>query len=139
MAGIEPRFERLNGDEPRAFVWARGQRRNVSKGQQAIAMALLYPEPEKGGRGKKRNGSETEQFSKVRLSQARAIVAHSPQLAHAVREGGVKFDDALKQEAAAGDEATRRKELVFRLKAAAARLPLRRTAGRVLPRASATL
>jgi len=45
--------------------------------------AMLYPEPGKGGRGKK-NGSDTEQFSKVRLSYARAVLRH---LAEAVRDG----------------------------------------------------
>ena len=58
---------------------ARGQRRNILKGQQAIALALLYPEPEHGGARKKGSSSEAklEGFSKARLSQARAILAHS--------------------------------------------------------------
>jgi hypothetical protein len=71
--------------DPRDFVWTRGQRRNVSKGQQAIAFALLWPEPEKGGRGKKGKASETDGFSATRYKQARAIVAHSREMAFAVR------------------------------------------------------
>jgi hypothetical protein len=69
-----------------------GQRRSNSRGasppQQAMRLVLLYPEPEKGGRGKHRqNGSETLQFSKQRLSQARAVLAYSRQLALTVRAG----------------------------------------------------
>ena len=42
-----------------------------AKGHQAIALAMIYPDPEKGGRGKKaKNFSETEGFSAARLSQA---------------------------------------------------------------------
>jgi hypothetical protein len=49
-------------------------------GQQAMALAFIYPEPEKGGRGRKSNRSETEQFSKVRLSDARSVLRHSRRL-----------------------------------------------------------
>jgi hypothetical protein len=50
-----------------------------------MRLALLYPEPEKGGRGKtvlKRDG-----FSKQRLSDARALYRYSRELALAVRDG----------------------------------------------------
>jgi len=40
-------------------------------GQRAMAVAILYPEPEKGGRGKKEKAPETCGFSRQRLSQAR--------------------------------------------------------------------
>jgi hypothetical protein len=50
------------------------------KGQQAMAMAMICPEPEKGGRGKKTTGNviETTKFSRSRLDQARAVLRHSP-------------------------------------------------------------
>ena len=98
IAGVTPRVEKLNGTDVRAFVAARGQRRNILKGQQAIALALLYPEAEKGGRGKKKERvDETSTFSAKRLQQARAILAHSRELAIAVRNGVEKFDIALKR------------------------------------------
>jgi hypothetical protein len=61
------------------------EHRNISKGQKAMRLALLHPEPEKGGRGQ--NRKETLQFSKMRLSQARAVLAYSRELALAVRDG----------------------------------------------------
>jgi hypothetical protein len=42
-----------------------------------MAVAFAYPEPEKGGRGKKGNLPETSGFSRQRLGQARQILAHS--------------------------------------------------------------
>jgi hypothetical protein len=48
---------------------------------QAMAMAFAYPEPEKGGRGKKGNLPETGQFSKQRLSIARQVLRHSREFA----------------------------------------------------------
>jgi hypothetical protein len=58
-------------------------RRNLSKGQQAIALAMIYPEPERG-RGKKDEAKkvlETRGFSRQRLEQARAVLHHSRALA----------------------------------------------------------
>jgi len=43
-----------------------------------MQFAMLYPEPEKGGRGKRgKNLSETEGFSAARVSQARAVLCYS--------------------------------------------------------------
>jgi hypothetical protein len=46
---------------------------------------MLYPEPDKRGRGNKGKAEETSDFSQKRLAQARAILA-SPELAAAVRD-----------------------------------------------------
>jgi len=60
-----------------------------AKGHQAIALAMIYPDPEKGGRGKKaKNFSETEGFSAARLSQARSVLRNSRPLVLAVLAGG---------------------------------------------------
>jgi ParB-like chromosome segregation protein Spo0J len=58
-AGVEPVYQSLNGHEARAFiVSANLARRNLSRGQQAMALAMIYPEPEKGGRGRTRQRME---------------------------------------------------------------------------------
>jgi hypothetical protein len=68
-------LERLNGQDPKAcIVSANLARWDMTKGQKAIALAMHYPEPEKGGRGKKSEGAkvaETSGFSGRRLEQAR--------------------------------------------------------------------
>src|SRR3954454_17833315 len=62
-AGVEPQFRRLNGEDHRAFITSANlNRRNLSKGQQAMAMAFIYPDGGKGGRGKKGNPAETADF-----------------------------------------------------------------------------
>ena len=65
------------------------ERRNISKGEQAMAVAWLYREPEKGGRGKKTNSSETKGFSAARLSQARQVLRQPGYIYLAGREAFV--------------------------------------------------
>jgi hypothetical protein len=57
-----------------------------------MAHAMLFPKPEKGGRGKK--ASATEGFSATLLSQARAVIERAPTLAEKVRDG---FSGLLRQ------------------------------------------
>jgi hypothetical protein len=98
IAGVEPRFEviQFEDDEAiKAFVADKSEHRNLTKGQQAMRLAFLYPEPEKGGRGKKGKAPETGGFSRQRLGAARAVLAYSRELALAVRDGAAKLDEAL--------------------------------------------
>lgn len=135
MAGVEPVFDdRIRDDaEARALILSANiTRRHLDKGQQAMAHAILYPEPEKGGRGKvKERVDETSTvFSAKRLQLARAILRdRNQQFEDAKKNGGgapidnvagimngsVKFDSAY-QEAqehvrAAGMRADRIKKL----------------------------
>ena len=62
----------------------------VTKGRVAMAMAMIYPEPGKGGRGKKSeagNSAGTAGFSARRVQDARTILRHSRALAEAVLKG----------------------------------------------------
>jgi hypothetical protein len=71
--------------------------RHLSKGQQAMLLAMLYPEPEKGGKGKNvaaRKAAESAGFGATRLRQARSVLRHSRPLAESVVKGSVSFDDA---------------------------------------------
>jgi hypothetical protein len=77
------------------FVADRNERRNITKGQKAMARAILFPEDGgKGGRGKKGEHSvrsETGQslvgFGREFIRQARAVYEYSPKLADEVRDG----------------------------------------------------
>jgi hypothetical protein len=53
------------------------RRRHLSKGQQAMAVATLYPEAEKRGRGKK-DSSQIEEFSSANISSARTVLKWLP-------------------------------------------------------------
>ena len=61
--------------------------RHMAKGQRAMAVAKIYPEPEKGGRGKKRLGDLT--VSAERISTARTVLRYAPDLADNVLIGAV--------------------------------------------------
>lgn len=50
IAGVEPRFETIefaDDDAVKAYVADKSEHRNLSKGQAAMRLALLYPQPEK--------------------------------------------------------------------------------------------
>jgi hypothetical protein len=124
IAGIEPRFETIqfeNDEEIKAFVKSRGERRNISKGEQAMAVAWLYPEtsPGKRTKGSATTLSETNKVSTTRLSQARTVYHYSRELAAKVRDGIVKLDKALEQVDAARKELESTEVKLVRLRAEA--------------------
>jgi ParB-like nuclease domain len=96
IAGVEPTTVPFDGDDPRAYIIAANVcRRHLTKGQQAMAVAMIYPVPEKGGRGKKKTMDETSTlFSPKRLQLARTVLAQSPDLAQAVLAGSKLLDAA---------------------------------------------
>jgi hypothetical protein len=60
--------------------------RNLTKGQQAMALAMIYPEPDGRGRGNKGQTAkllETSSFSRQRLDQARKVFHFSRPMAEA--------------------------------------------------------
>jgi hypothetical protein len=101
IAGVEPTYQTyqsINGHDAAAFiVSANLARRNLSKGQQAMAMALIYPDADKRGRGNKGKSSGTADFSATRLKQARTVLRHSRALAEDVLAARTTFDVALAQ------------------------------------------
>ena len=58
-------------------------------------MAMLYPEPEKGGRGKK--AVKNTGFSNEYLSKARKVLEALPSVAQEVISGGLRVDEAYQQ------------------------------------------
>jgi hypothetical protein len=102
LAGIEPFYSDLpRGRDPLAYIASANlMRRNLTKGQQAMAMAMMYPEPvthsESAKMKGKKNGLLSEpHFSKARLSQARSVLHHSRSLAESVLKGPISLNDAL--------------------------------------------
>jgi hypothetical protein len=104
-----------------------GKRRNLTKGQQAMALAMTYPEPEKGGRGnKKQRVEETSAvFSAKRLAQARSVLRHSRDLAESVAKGSVSLDEALAKVNEEKQQANSTEAKLARLKASAPDLAAR--------------
>ena len=64
-------------------------RRHLTKGQRAMATAMIYPEPSKAGRkkaGEEKNASIKEGFGDAHLSRARTVLAVMPELAKQLRD-----------------------------------------------------
>ena len=83
-------------------------RRHMTKDQSA--MAKIYPEPGKGGRGKRISGNiaETVGFSQWRLQQARTILRYAPDLSDNVLTGVVSLNEAYKEASKRTDAARAR-------------------------------
>ncbi len=76
------------GQDPKAFVISANiHRRHMTKGQRAMAVAKIYPEPEKGGRGKKSVKITEFGFDSSYLSHARTVLQYAPDLADNVLSG----------------------------------------------------
>ncbi|MGH2351268.1 MAG: ParB/RepB/Spo0J family partition protein, partial [Chloroflexota bacterium] len=80
-AGVEPRFERLNGHEPVAFILSNNiARRHLSKGQ--AAMAVAQARRVSGVHGNKvsaREAAEGAGTSKQRVIQASVVLGYGVQ------------------------------------------------------------
>jgi ParB/RepB/Spo0J family partition protein len=98
IAGVEPMFTLFEGDNEAVIAFIADvnlERRDMKKGQKAMALAMLYPERRPGK--KSETSSETEKVSSTRLSNARAVLAHSIALAQDVIADRVPLDKALEQ------------------------------------------
>jgi ParB-like nuclease family protein len=98
IAGVQPHVQDLNGTDPLSYIISSNiHRRHMNKGQQAMAMAMIYPEPQQGKRTDLLNKSTSAKlaFDKASLSRARAVLRHSPELAHQVLGGRFSLNDAF--------------------------------------------
>jgi hypothetical protein len=97
IAGIKkPATRILNGEDPTAFVLSANiHRRHMTKGQRAMAAAMIWPETRRGRSG------EAEKYrnytSKQYVSWAREVQRHSQSLAQSVLDGTFSLDAAYQQ------------------------------------------
>jgi hypothetical protein len=76
LAEVTPHYRVLESDPTAYVLSANVHRRHLTKGQQAMATALAYPDPtNKGGRGKKSETSiKISEVSSAYLTQARFVL-----------------------------------------------------------------
>ena len=107
IAGVEPRFETYDGDDPAGYALAANiVRRNLTKGQVAMIAAQACSVSEQT----MRSMSERTGVSATRIAVASVVLKHSSTLADAVVAGTALLDTAYQQaldakKAAEGDEA----------------------------------
>lgn len=76
------------GTDPVGYVLSANiHRRHLNAGQKAMAVAMIHPEPAKGGRGK--TVDSVNGFDRAYLSRARAVLRHSEQ--RPLQAGGYFF------------------------------------------------
>lgn len=97
LASVEPIFDKLPaGTDLDAYVISlNALRRNCTKGQLAMFVAMIRPES--NGRGRGHKSAETADFSQRRLRVARQVLRCNRTLAEAVLKGTTPLDDALKK------------------------------------------
>jgi hypothetical protein len=120
---VEPRIEELNGTDPVAYILATNvNRRHLTKGQRAMAVAKLYPEPEKGGRGKKNSGKNPEFVDAGYVSHARTVLRWLPEIAEAVMAGTKPLNEAYAEAQRLKEQADAEPARLDRLRSRAADL-----------------
>lgn len=96
IAGVTPPTRELNGEDPTAYVLSANiHRRHMTKGQRAMAVAMIYPDLGQRGRGNK--SVINTDFASSYLKHARAIFSHSRTLAAAVLAGARPLADAYQE------------------------------------------
>ena len=104
-AGVEPTWETRDIPDPVAFILSLNvRRRHLTKSQVAMAVAMAYPDPEKGGRGRKSVlGTEFEGLNANQLSRARLVLKHMLTVADHVLAGRRQLNDAYAEAVAIRD------------------------------------
>jgi hypothetical protein len=88
LAGVEPALENYIGGDPAGYALSVNvNRRHLTKGQRAMATAMVYPDPEKPRPGQSLKTKDC-QVSSGLLSQARTVLRKAPDLAAEVLAGG---------------------------------------------------
>lgn len=118
LIGLEPDVEVVDGDEDAVLALIASlnvQRRHLSKGQQAMALAMLFPKSQQGKRTDLDPTSEfNSEVSGRYIRQARTVLRVSKTLATEVMAGGKSLPVAY---ADAREIRDRRKELLARSEA----------------------
>lgn len=103
IAGVvQPATLMLNGEDQDAYIAdANLERRDLTKGQKAMLLAVRFP---KGRQGKKGTSSVSDDVSSTRIKQARLVNELCPEMVDDVIAGTTGLDEAL-------EEAQRRRAL----------------------------
>jgi len=94
LAGVEPRFETLDGQDPVAYILSSNiQRRHLSKGQAAMAVARLF---ETNNLTQQAAAAMTG-TSRARIAYAVVVLEYAPEFSEAVLSGAMPLNDAYEQ------------------------------------------
>src|SRR5882672_1446759 len=118
QAGVKPTFRKLNGEDQKAFILSVNiNRRHMTKGQRAIAVAMIYPDGGGGGGHQKDQARKFESISLSYVKKARVILRSSVHVAQAVLEGSMPFDTAYNEAERRGGELSNQRVRMRKLRA----------------------
>lgn len=93
IAGVEPRFSTFDGDGDAAIAYiisTNVNRRHLSKGQRAMAVAMAYPVSHQG----QRTSIKITEVSESYVQHARIVLLGDPEAAKSVMAGAIPLDQA---------------------------------------------
>lgn len=119
IAGVEPEVQHLNGQDITAYIASSNlRRRNMTKSQQAMAMAMLYPHSQQGKQNE--TSAQNAEVKERYLRMARNVLRTLPSVADEVIAGGTSLNDAYQQ---ARDIKAKSNSVEFRLEALRQQFP----------------
>jgi hypothetical protein len=117
IAGVDPQWQVYNGDPIAFIVEVNAERRHLTTGQRAMAVAIGLVEAGARSNGRFQRGSVPDDTSSSRSSWVQAVwraglvLDHAPELADAVLRGDMALDGAHKQADERRDRTVRIAEL----------------------------
>lgn len=96
IAKVQPTSTRLNGEDPVAYIISANiNRRHMTKGQRAMAVAMIHPEPKRGMHSELKHS--TRDFDRGYLSKARTVLQVLPELGKSVLGGSVTLSEGYEE------------------------------------------
>jgi ParB-like chromosome segregation protein Spo0J len=127
--GIVPPVSELDGQDPASYILSANiARRHMNKGQQAMAVAMLFPEKHQG---KKSTSPKIGEVKEEYLRMARTVLTQTPEVAQEVLAGRAKLVDAYERAKALDEETETLPRRMNKLKQADLALAEQVTEGRM--------
>ena len=100
LVHVAPAYTVFSGDVGQYILSCNQNRRHMTKGQRAMAVAMMFPDSEQG---KKTTSLKINEVSGGYIRQARAVISSAPELVESVLNGARPLNDAY-------DEAKKRRD-----------------------------
>lgn len=95
LIGVTPETVVYDGDDPGGFVLSENvHRRHLTRGQQAMAVALVLQSIQKIQRGAAAKAAQESGVPKQRVSHALTVIDHAPEMVDAVMSGAMGLNGA---------------------------------------------
>jgi ParB-like chromosome segregation protein Spo0J len=116
LAGVEPRFETLDGQDPVAYILSSNvSRRHMNAGQRAMAVAKLL----ETNNATQEQAAQWSGLKRPRIAYAQVVLQYAPEKADSVLAGALGLDEAYNEARARKGAASSMEAQMSRLRAEA--------------------